>query len=133
MAMPPNIRSTLAAVLVASLGGCSIVPDASWPPAQRGELELVYRFEANDPRVIRMPASDDEMTVLWIEADPPVVTERFVDGERIWIAPAELDELRVRCGYTLFGSFGPIRTNEASQRLTQRFPGSTIVEHRLDP
>lgn len=120
-------------MLVATIGACSTVPDASWPPTQRGELELVYRFDADDPRVIHVPASDDEMTVLWIEADPPVVTERFVDGERIWIAPADLEELRVRCGYLLFGTFGPIRRNEASERLTELFPGSTIVEHRLEP
>lgn len=133
MAMPPNMLARLATLTLLAAAACSTVPDASWPAQQAGELEVLYDFADGAPRIFRVPASDDDLTVLWLEADPPVVTERFVDGERIWIAPEDLDELRVRCGYRLFGAAGARDPLGTSLRVTERFPGGTVVDHRLKP
>jgi hypothetical protein len=132
MAIPPNIRASLTAALTLALGACSSVPDARWPERHTGEVELVYRFVEGAPRIFRMPTSDDALTLLWLEADPVGgITERFVDGQRIWIAPDELDELRVRCRYRLFDA-GDAR-GATVPPIAGRFPGGELVQHRFLP
>ena len=141
MAMPPIIRPrldqrpprravrglALAALLVAAcLGGCSTVPDAAWPLAVDGQLEVVYHFADGAPRVFRVPSSDDQLTVRWLEADPPVVAERFVDGGRLWIAPPQLDELKVRFGYRLWGRGQNDRDGGIAADC---FPGAQVLRH----
>ncbi|MDA0375115.1 MAG: hypothetical protein O2865_15135 [Planctomycetota bacterium] len=106
--------------LVALPASCSTLPDARWPVAIEGEVEVLYRFGGAAPRLFRVPSSDETLTVLWLEAAPVgAVQERFVRGERIWIAAEGQDELRVRCGYRWTGADRPT--------WEQQFPGGTVI------
>ena len=121
MAMPPNIRRSVA--ITALLASCSVLPEARWPDALEGEIEVLYRFDGRAPRLFRMPTSDETLTVLWLRAAPAgAVQERFVRGERIWIAAEGQDELRVRCGFRWIGADRPV--------WDQRFPGGIVVDER---
>jgi hypothetical protein len=119
--MPPNIRRRVAPLVL--LASCSTLPEARWPDAIEGEVEVLYRLDGRAPRLFRMPISDERLTVVSLEAAPAgAVQERFVRGERIWIAAEGHDELRVRCRYRWLGSSAPA--------WDQRFPGAVILDER---
>lgn len=118
MAMPPNIRRSVAFAML--LASCSTLPEARWPDAVEGEVELVYRLDGRAPRLFRMPTSDERLTVIQLEASPAgAVQERFVRGERIWIAAEGTSELRVRCWYRWIGADRPA--------WERQFPGGVVV------
>ncbi|MGE0143801.1 MAG: hypothetical protein AB7I19_07800 [Planctomycetota bacterium] len=140
MAMPPNTRRRLTAgsapwagrigVLVVTLllSACSHLPSAGWPARSLGEIEVVYELNRGGARRLRIPQSNEELSLLELSADCDGIMEEFVDGQRFWLVPEDADRLHVRCRYRLF-----LDANDPTDRPALdpalSFPGAQVLMH----
>ena len=89
----------LAGLLPVVTGGCTVIPPHVFPPSE--EREVVVTFEGGLTDGVRVPASRDGLTVLWVRTDPAGVRESFHGGERRFHAGSRV--LTVRCRYRVYG------------------------------
>lgn len=77
--------------------GCSVFPAASMPPSVVEAVHAEYAFSPGAPRIIEVPASGDDMTVLELAVEPAPRGERFERGHRIFILPYDCERADLRC------------------------------------
>lgn len=117
-------------VLVAALSSwaCSHLPTAGWPARSLGEIEVVYELDGDRARRLRIPQSNEELSLLELSADCDGIMEEFVDGQRYWLVPDNTDRLHVRCRYRLF-----LDANDPTDRPALdpalSFPGAQVLHH----
>lgn len=77
--------------------GCSVFPTASKPSSVVESVHAEYTFAPDAPRMIEVPASDDDLTVLELIVDPAPRGERFERGHRILLLPFDCERADLRC------------------------------------
>lgn len=105
---------------------CSVLPPRTFPPADEREVVVHYELTRGGPAAVRVPASGDDVTVLWLETEPAGLRESFDGGVR----RLHLDgpELVIRCRYRAYGRLSPEAGQRALPEPEQLFPGATSIE-----
>ncbi|MGE3175293.1 MAG: hypothetical protein AB7O97_21895 [Planctomycetota bacterium] len=122
----PSRSTTIAAILLAAPGfsaSCSTVPAREWPAFELRAVRATFAARPGAP--IELPVSDDRLTILSLQLEPPPAAEVWRDGRRSVLPAAGSDRLVVTCRYRAYldGTGGP-----SPQQL---FPGAAITE--LEP
>jgi hypothetical protein len=118
------MRATpIAAVLL--LAACSVLPPRAPGPAHDQEVTVVYEL-TQGARPLRIPASDDHLTVLDLRAEPAGAREVFTDGRRSLLPPA-VDRLVLRCRYRLLPRFDTAGRMLPPPTPHELFPGATSI------
>lgn len=119
-------RAGLALVALFGAAACSVLPRQDYPRSD--EREVVVRYDLSDVETfaVQVPASGTDLTVVWMDTEPPDLRESFERGERR--LHTEGNELVIRCHYRVYERLAP----EAGQRglppPEQLFPGATSIE-----
>ena len=88
-------------VFVAASAGCSIAPPAEMPPFR--DERAVVRYDLRDGvRSIRLPASDDSLTLHDLVLEPSGLVPVHRDGERWLFPPIDVDHVLVRANYRVW-------------------------------
>lgn len=85
-------------LLLAALGGCSVVPEPGFPPFAEYRVQADYMFTAQGRHTVPVPSSDGSVTVLAMRTEPPLV-EQFASGRRFLLVPPGCDHVTVHCQY----------------------------------
>ncbi len=120
-------RSLALVWLVAA--ACSNVPPATRPASLDLNVEVRYEVVAGEGQQIELPLSNENLTVLELETEPPSLTESYTGRRRFLNLPAGPATVLVRCRYRIYAPPGAGFPSAA-----ELFPGATdirvLTEHR---
>ncbi|MBK8978288.1 MAG: hypothetical protein IPM29_20485 [Planctomycetes bacterium] len=86
-----------------TLGACSTLPERGWPERHLGELSTAVELSPDTVRLVEVPMSDSELTILSLQVDPPALAEHFRDGRRFLELPPGTGSAHLTLRYRVFG------------------------------
>lgn len=112
----------IAAIALAFLAGCSVLPPSEYPPYEDHYLEVLYELDAGAERRLEVPASGIDLTIYELRTDPSDIPETFEQGRRWLVPPPDVDTVTLRVRYRTFAvGEDPARAQE------KLFPGATLI------
>lgn len=129
MRVAPAPLLTAAIVLVAA-SACSVFPAARKTPSVVEAVHVEYAFRPGSPRMIQVPASDEDLTVLELVVEPSPRGERFERGHRILLLPYDCERAELRCRVQRWASQ---QSEDLVAPPLELFPGARSVRFLDEP
>ncbi len=113
--------------LLLSLLSCSQLPQ--WRAQDCLEQQVLVTYPALDPgQSVLVPSSQEGLTILQLQSEPPGAREDFRQGQRHLQPLAGQGKLRLRCRYRLYRQQDRQGRNLPWPPATELFPGALSIQ-----